>query len=181
MKKKESKLTRSWTILPLLLLLTSCIPKPTPEPTPKPTPETSYYKIISQKNNVLTFEIKGWTYVCESPKIYIPDGKLWIEVVSPPYNPRGYYLDDQYENLGMGCDVNVCGRGGTISINLDKYVSTGERLTPTGYFGSESYLVPSYRSEPIHGKIKIALKIYQVPSGDWDCANPMWVELTINN
>ena len=171
MKNRKSTWTRYWMILALLPLLTSCNPKP------------RYYEIVSQANNVLTFKIKGYT--CTSPQIFIQDGTSWVEAVYPPYSPEGYFLDNQYINLGMGCDVDICvgGVGGeyTTQIDLMKYVPTGKRETPIGEFGGESYLVPSYRSVPIHGKIKITFTVYQVTIGDWDCADPTPVEFIINN
>ena len=81
----------------------------------------------------------------------------------------------------MGCDVDVCVGGGSTYIDLMKYIPTGERETPTGYFGGESYLVPSYRSVPIHGKIKITFTVYQGMDGDWGCTNPTPVEFIIHN
>jgi hypothetical protein len=170
MRKEVSNWGRYWMTSALFLILTSC------------NPASRYYDVVSQDNNILTYEIHGWTYSCENPKIYIQEGTSWVEADYPSYRPYGYYLDDQFQYLGMGCDINTCDKGCTRSLGLYKYVSTGDRKSPKDVIAGEGpSLVQSYRSEPLHGKIKIIFNVYQDPNGYFDCGEPIPVEFFINN
>jgi hypothetical protein len=145
------------------------------------SPEPPHYKIISQANNVITLVITGYTYSCPGPQMFIQNGTSWTEVVYPPNSPEGYYLDNQYINPNLGCDVIACVESYGTAIDLSQYTSTGEQETPIGYFGGKTYLVPSYRSVPIHGKIKITFTVYKGTDGKWGCTDPTPVEFIINN
>jgi hypothetical protein len=121
-------------------------------------PTASTYKI---EGDILAIPVPGFIQTCVPPTIWVNEagGKRQASTWLPPKG--GFYLDGDFVERSMGCDVRACQEAKTQHISLVEYQKVGERTSPEGYQLAE------YKMLSLRGSLTVELPYFT----DHECKN----------